>query len=131
MDEAFREQAGDDAVASISFLMGALDGLRVRPRVLSYEGPFGVGYMVAAIDILEDEGGEVYAEAERAQVEPPQPEPPQPEPESIVAAAGSSHPLARLARDAAEKQVAIARSKAMIEPHEPVSLWRFEVRRLT
>ena len=33
--------------------------------------------------------------------------------------------------DTAEQQVAIARSKAMIEPHEPVTLWRFEVRRLT
>src|SRR3989337_1874969 len=82
MDEGFRERAGDDAVASISFLMGALDGLRVRPRVLSYEGPFGVGYMVAAIDILEDEGGEAYAHAERAQADPI-------EPESLVAAAGA------------------------------------------
>ncbi len=33
--------------------------------------------------------------------------------------------------DSAEQQVAIARSKALTEPHEPVSLWRFEVRRLT
>jgi hypothetical protein len=27
-------------------------------------------------------------------------------------------------------KAAIARTKALIEPHEPVSLWRFEVRRL-
>jgi len=33
--------------------------------------------------------------------------------------------------DTAEQQVAIARGKAMIEPHEPVTLWRFEVTRLT
>jgi AmmeMemoRadiSam system protein A len=33
--------------------------------------------------------------------------------------------------DSAEQQVAIAKGKALIEPHEPVSLWRFEVRRLT
>ena len=97
MDEAFRERAGDDAVPSISFLMGALDGLRVRPRVLSYEGPFGVGYMVAAIDILEDEADRTYADVERAEVEPVQPEP-----EDIVAAAGPRHPLVRLARDAVE-----------------------------
>jgi AMMECR1 domain-containing protein len=32
--------------------------------------------------------------------------------------------------DSAKQQVAIARSKALIELHEPVSLWRFEVRRL-
>jgi len=99
MDEEFRERAGDDAVASISFLMGALDGLRVQPRVLSYEGPFGVGYMVAAIDILEDEGGEAYARAEAAEADPV-------EPENIIAsAAGAGHPLVRLARDAVEAYV--------------------------
>jgi AmmeMemoRadiSam system protein A/AmmeMemoRadiSam system protein B len=97
MDEGLRERAGDDAVPSISFLMGALDGLRVRPRVLSYEGPFGVGYMVAAIDILEDERGTPYARAERAEAESVPAEP-----KDIVAAAGPRHPLVRLARDAVE-----------------------------
>ncbi len=91
MDEEFRERAGDDAVASLSFLMGALDGLRVRPRVLSYEGPFGVGYMVAAVDILEDEEGQSYAYADVARAEPVEADP-----EDIVAAAGPSHPLVRL-----------------------------------
>jgi hypothetical protein len=33
--------------------------------------------------------------------------------------------------DSAEQQLAIARSKALIEPHEPLTLWRFEVTRLT
>jgi AmmeMemoRadiSam system protein A len=100
MDDGFRERAGEDAVSSISFLMGALDGLRVRPRVLSYEGPFGVGYMVATIDILEGEGEMPYALAERAE-----PEPAQEEPEDIVASAGPRHPLVRLARDAVEAYV--------------------------
>ncbi|MFQ6019351.1 MAG: AmmeMemoRadiSam system protein A, partial [Dehalococcoidia bacterium] len=54
MDTDFRMRAGDDTVPPLSFLMGTLDGLRVRPRVLSYEGPWGVGYLVAAIDILDD-----------------------------------------------------------------------------
>ncbi len=108
MDEGFREQAGDDAVSSISFLMGALDGLRVRPRVLSYEGPFGVGYMVAAIDILEDGGDVAYARVERVESEPVRTEP-----EEIVAAAGPSHPLVRLARDAIE---AFVRERRVMEP---------------
>lgn len=56
LEDSFREEAGEDAVSSLCFLMGALDGLRVRPRILSYEAPFGVGYMVAVIDILG--GGE-------------------------------------------------------------------------
>ena len=107
MDEAFRERAGDDAVASISFLMGALDGLRVRPRVLSYEGPFGVGYMVAAIDILDDEGGEAYARAERAQADPIEPE------DIVAAAAGAGHPLVTLARDAVEAYV---RERRLLDP---------------
>jgi AmmeMemoRadiSam system protein A len=113
MDEGLRERAGDDAVPSISFLMGALDGLRVRPRVLSYEGPFGVGYMVAAIDILEDEGEAPYARAERAEVEPAPAEP-----EDIVAAAGPRHPLVRLARDAVE---AFVREGRVLKP-PPLSL---------
>src|SRR3972149_983804 len=94
MDEAFRERAGDDAVASISFLMGALDGLKVRPRILSYEGPFGVGYMVAAIDVPADEGGEPSARPKAAQADPVEPE------NIVAAAAGASHPLVTLARDA-------------------------------
>jgi len=32
---------------SILFLLGAIEGSNFQPRVLSYEGPFGVGYMVA------------------------------------------------------------------------------------
>ena len=110
MDERFRERAGDDAVSSISFLMGALDGLRVRPRVLSYEGPFGVGYMVAAIDILEGDGGPAYAQTEAAEAEPAGAGPP---PEEIVAAPGPNHPLVRLARDAVE---AIVRERQLFEP---------------
>ncbi len=105
MDEGFRERAGDDAVSSISFLMGALDGLPVHPRVLSYEGPFGVGYMVAAIDILEGEGKAPHAQVERAEAEPVLSTvegPVRPEPEDIVAAPGPRHPLVRLARDAVE-----------------------------
>ncbi|MDO8611409.1 MAG: AmmeMemoRadiSam system protein A, partial [Dehalococcoidia bacterium] len=107
MDEGFRERAGDDAVASISFLMGALDGLRVRPRILSYEGPFGVGYMVAAIDILDDEGGEAYARAEAAQADPVELE------DIVAAAAGAGHPLVTLARDAVEAYV---RERRLFDP---------------
>ena len=109
MDEEFRERAGEDAVASISFLMGALDSLRVRPRVLSYEGPFGVGYMVAAVDILEDEEGRTHVEAEPAEAEPVEAVP-----RDTVAAAGPKHPLVRLARDAVEAFV--RERRALVPP---------------
>ncbi|HEU4759345.1 MAG TPA: AmmeMemoRadiSam system protein A [Dehalococcoidia bacterium] len=102
LDDAFREAAGDDAVPSLSFLMGALDGLRVRPRVLSYEGPFGVGYLVAAIDILDNDASETVARAQAAAEEPLQ-----------TAATVPTHPLVRLARDAVEAYV---RQRRVIDP---------------
>jgi len=49
-DPALAEEAGQDALWSISILLGALDGLKIKPEVISYEGPFGVGYMVAAFE---------------------------------------------------------------------------------
>lgn len=49
-DGALAEEAGQDALWSIAILLGALDGLKVRHEVLSYEGPFGVGYMVASFE---------------------------------------------------------------------------------
>ncbi len=81
----FRERAGDDAVPSLSVLMGALDGLAVRPRVLSHEGPWGVGYMVASVEVAAETGLEdgLPRTAARAPV----------------------HPLARLAKEAVEAYV--------------------------
>jgi len=45
-DPGLAEEAGQDALWSIAMLLGALEGLNLNPEVLSYEGPFGVGYMV-------------------------------------------------------------------------------------
>ncbi|MCL4425975.1 MAG: AmmeMemoRadiSam system protein A [Firmicutes bacterium] len=41
-------EAGECGFRPLLILMGTLDGLRVKGDVLSYEGPFGVGYAVAA-----------------------------------------------------------------------------------
>lgn len=60
----FRRRAAEDAVPQTAMLMGALDRLRVRSRLLSYEGPFGVGYLVAAIDVLGQKPGREAAETE-------------------------------------------------------------------
>jgi len=48
MDQELIDQAGECGLRSIAILMGTLEGLNVKPEVLSYEGPFGVGYMVAS-----------------------------------------------------------------------------------
>ena len=66
VDIGFRHHAAEDAVPQTSLLMGALSDLQVHPRVLSYEGPFGVGYLVAAIDVLGPrEAGEAETAAAR------------------------------------------------------------------
>jgi len=46
-DEEFVDEAGECGYRSILILLGVLDGLKLKPQILSYEGPFGVGYLVA------------------------------------------------------------------------------------
>ncbi len=45
------EQAGECGLRSMIIGWGAADGRQVHPEVYSYEGPFGVGYMVANLGI--------------------------------------------------------------------------------
>ncbi len=52
LDENLFERAGECGLRSIVILLGALDGLEVKPEILAYEGPFGVGYLVAAFEVL-------------------------------------------------------------------------------
>ncbi len=47
MDDELVADAGECGLRSIAVLLGALEGKEVEAEVLSYEGPFGVGYMVA------------------------------------------------------------------------------------
>lgn len=48
-DEALCEGAGECGKKSMDIMIGALDGLEVTSKVLSYEGPFGVGYGVVSL----------------------------------------------------------------------------------
>ncbi len=54
-DEDFLEEAGECGYRSILILLGALNGLKVKPEILSYEGPFGVGYAVVEFRIMNKE----------------------------------------------------------------------------
>lgn len=47
IDEDIIEQAGECGYRSIIIALGVLDKLKYQPEILSYEGPFGVGYLVA------------------------------------------------------------------------------------
>ena len=54
-DLELSEKAGQCALRSLMIMAGFLDGFKVIPRVLSYEGPFGVGYSNAMFPVVEDE----------------------------------------------------------------------------
>ena len=51
IDPSLCERAAECGLRSIQIMAGALDGLSVMPRLLSSEGPFGVGYTVAVFDV--------------------------------------------------------------------------------
>jgi len=63
LDEGMRNNAGECGYRSVVMMLGALDGLSFESQVFSYEGPFGVGYLVAGfkpgtearVSILEQE----------------------------------------------------------------------------
>lgn len=50
-DRSVREKAAECGFLPIVMAAGALDGLRFEPELLSYEGPFGVGYAVASFAV--------------------------------------------------------------------------------
>ncbi|NMA66329.1 MAG: AmmeMemoRadiSam system protein A [Clostridiaceae bacterium] len=51
LDENLCELAGECGLRSFAILAGALNGYNVKSKVLSYEGPFGVGYMIAELEL--------------------------------------------------------------------------------
>jgi AmmeMemoRadiSam system protein A len=53
MPEDLAQDAGECGLRPVAMMLGTLDDLRVRSEVLSYEGPWGVGYGIA---LLSPEG---------------------------------------------------------------------------
>jgi aromatic ring-opening dioxygenase LigB subunit len=51
LDRNIIENAHECAMRSIAILMGFLDGLDVKTKVLSYEAPFGIGHMVSSFEV--------------------------------------------------------------------------------
>lgn len=51
LDQNFIENAGECGLRSIIILLGILSKVRFTTEILSYEGPFGVGYLVANFKI--------------------------------------------------------------------------------
>ena len=45
-DPELAKESGECGLTALTIFMGTLDHLQVEPEILSYEGPFGVGYLV-------------------------------------------------------------------------------------
>lgn len=60
--EALADGAGECGLRSFQIMAGILDGLAVEPRLLSYEGPFGVGYAVAAFRVTGEDPRRAFGE---------------------------------------------------------------------
>ena len=67
-DEEFCEAAAECGLRSFIMMAGVLDGKDVNPELLSYEGPYGVGYAVASFEVTgeneERHFGELYNKKE-------------------------------------------------------------------
>lgn len=72
-DEDFCEAAAECGLRSFIIMAGALDGKEVTSELLSYEGPFGVGYAVAAFKVRghdqERNFDQIYLKNEEERVE--------------------------------------------------------------
>ena len=94
IDPVLAEKAGECGYRSIVMMLGSLDGLAVEAEILSYEGPFGVGYAVASFRPVGPDAarefGAVFQEARE---------------ERVGAARKGESPLVRLARETIEAYV--------------------------
>ncbi|MGE5543237.1 MAG: AmmeMemoRadiSam system protein A [Bacillota bacterium] len=68
LDEDLADEAGECGLRPIIIMFGALDGLEYEPEVLSYEGPFGVGYATAVFEV-SGEGEDPYVGLARLSLE--------------------------------------------------------------
>ena len=72
MDPALCDRAAECGLRSFQMMAGALDGLGVEPKLLSYEGATGVGYGVATFSVTGPDGSRRFAaqceEMERARL---------------------------------------------------------------
>ena len=60
MDPKVVEGAGECGYRSVVILLGCIDGYETDPKVLSYEGPFGVGYGIVDLGIGSKSGPRLH-----------------------------------------------------------------------
>lgn len=61
-DEEFCEAAAECGLRSFIMMAGALDGKDVNSELLSYEGPYGVGYAVASFEVTGENEERLFGE---------------------------------------------------------------------
>ncbi|MGM0396949.1 MAG: AmmeMemoRadiSam system protein A [Bacillota bacterium] len=61
------EKAGECGLRSLQILVGIISGYRISTQVLSYEGPFGVGYGTAIFQPIGESGIDLTSEIEKRQ----------------------------------------------------------------
>jgi len=54
-DSRFTRKAAECGLTSFIMMAGSIDGLQIEPNLLSYEGPFGVGYAVAMFKVIKQD----------------------------------------------------------------------------
>ncbi len=62
MDPVFCESAAECGQRSFLVMAGAFDGWKVQSKLLSYQGPFGVGYAVAAFRPIKESADRKFLE---------------------------------------------------------------------
>lgn len=72
-DEHLCDKAGECGLRSFQIMAGALDGMAVESKLISYEGPFGVGYAVASFIVTGTDDSrrfkEIHEEGEIARLQ--------------------------------------------------------------
>ena len=66
-EESFADKAAECGLRSFQIMAGALDGKAIEPQLLSYEGPFGVGYGIASFHVTGEDDRRKFADAYQSQ----------------------------------------------------------------
>lgn len=115
IDHDLCEKAGECGLRPLMMLAGTLDGLQVRSQVLSYEGPFGVGYaVVPMMPGAPDPGRRLRKGLDQSRQE------------RVERRRRQAHPIVMLARAALEHYV---RTGLLLDfsagaPHEGTAPWQ-------
>jgi len=115
IDPALQEGAAECGLRAFQIMAGALDGRAVTPRLLSYEGPFGVGYAVATFAEAGSDEGRRFADLLEAA-----------ELQRIAARRAAEDPWVRLARLSLETFVRTGKPLEQLPDDLPEALLRQE-----